>query len=112
VIAIDVTKLTNPDFSLLYGVTRAEGTEMLSTYLKGFYEERQRVWTRAASRKIVALFLRVSILARFRDDTGLTYCQQYLLVGLSTARPLARQTLGKLSAALETGAEHDASMSV
>jgi hypothetical protein len=110
VIAVDVTKLTNPDFSLLYGVTSAEGTRMLSAYLKGFYEERQRLWARAASRKIVALFLRVSILARFSDDTGLTYCQQYLLVGLSTARPLARQTLGTLSAALGAGAEHDASI--
>jgi hypothetical protein len=112
VIAVDLTKLTNPDFSLLAGVPRAEGTAMLSAYLRGFFHERQRVWVRAASRKVVALFLRVSILAHFSDDTGLTYCQQYLLVGLPTARQSARQTLRTLSVALGAGAEHDASMLV
>jgi|SRR5580658_133747 hypothetical protein len=107
VIAIDTTKLTNPDFRVLTGVSSVEGTRRLGAHLADFYRQRLHLWQRVASRRVVALLLRVSILAHFSKDKSLSYCQQYLLVGLSTGGPVTRETLERLSTALDTGADQD-----
>ena len=112
IVALDLTKLTNPEFALLTGKTRAEGTRLLIEFLTEYFRERNALWARVADRRVVGVFLRVSILARFTDDKSLTYCQQYLLVGFDAARPLGRLTLRRLGTALESGGARDAAMQV
>jgi hypothetical protein len=108
IIALDLTKVANPNFDILVRVPRTEGTELLAQYLADYFRERTGLWGRVATDRVVGLLLRVSVLAHFLGDQSLTYCQQWTLVQLHAPTPSVTTTMRALSGALAAGARKDA----
>jgi hypothetical protein len=102
VIAVDLTKLVNPEFQLLTGITKAAGTRALGDYLEHYWRAHSRLWGAVESRKVVGVILRLSVMAHFTDDTGLAYCQQYALAEMPGAKEAARRSLRALGEAMNT----------
>lgn len=107
IVALDITKLTNPEHDLLVRVPADAGTEALATYLIGFFHERSKFFSQIASQHVVALLLRISILAHFTGERSPTYCQQWTLVQLHSAGQRARWAIGALNQALQLGTARD-----
>lgn len=106
VIALDLTKVANPNFDILASVPRTEGTDLIARYLADYFRERAGLWGKVATDHVVGLLLRVSVLAHFLGDQSLTYCQQWTLVQLHAPTPSATTTMRALSDALAVGARN------
>ena len=110
VVAVDLTRLTNPDFELLRGITTTEGAEFLAGYLRNYHDTHKRLWARLHGTKAIGVILRLSVLAHFSDDRSLTYCQQYAIAARPGVRSLEESTLRQLSNAMESATGWDASL--
>ena len=107
IIAIDITKLINPDF-MLYAQNDEHALDAgLSRLIDGFVSEYERLWQRQRDKRTIAVLLRLSLVGvnKARNDM-LTYCQQFAITPLhqvgersiETARALAtamHETLGR-----------------
>jgi hypothetical protein len=107
IVALDLTKLTNPKFDLLVRMPAEAGTEALANYLIAFFHRRSELFARIASQYVVALLLRISILAHLTGEPSPTYCQQWTLVQLHSAGQRARRAISALNQALQLGTEKD-----
>jgi hypothetical protein len=79
IIAVDLTKILNPNHNLLRGVPEAEIGEVLSGALEDYSREHERVWQKNRDRQTAAVLLRLNVMAQLADETGLTSCQQVLV---------------------------------
>jgi len=107
IIALDLTRLTNPEFGLLVRMPADAGTEALANYLRAFFDRRAEFFAHISSQHVSGLLLRISILAHFTGELSPTYCQQWTLVGLRSAGQRARWALRALNQALQLGTVKD-----
>jgi hypothetical protein len=77
VVAIDLTKSTNPDFVSPY-LTQSQIADQLSRYLSTFIDSNADLWHQCG-KKTIAVLARVSLLIACTDPRMMTYCQQYIL---------------------------------
>jgi hypothetical protein len=107
VIALDLTKLSNPDFAVLSNISRNEVADVLHRHLVDYYGEHQPLWKQIRERKTAGVVLRVSVLAQFSDDSILTWCQQYGIAFLPGRSRLATQTVQAIGDALAAATKQE-----
>ncbi len=103
IIAIDISKLLNPDF-MLYVQPNAASLERGLSYLVGrFIEKHERLWQVRRSKKTIAVLVRVGIMAinQERDDM-LTYCQQFGITPINTSGSRNIETARRLTEAMSS----------
>jgi len=83
IVAIDISKVSNPDFKML----EPQNTESLDSYLTttvtSFIDSFGYIWNRIKHRKIIGLLVRFSGVAVIKNMNLLTYFQQWGLDPLS-----------------------------
>jgi hypothetical protein len=99
-IAIDITKLSNPDFGILTDVERDEVGAVLTKHIHDLYEEHSSVWARVRDPKTGGLLIRLGVLARLADDTVFTWCQQYAMAVFPNRDPAALRVAQAVEAAM------------
>jgi hypothetical protein len=97
VIAIDLTKVLNPDLELLRGVAESELGNILSSALEDYSREHEHIWQKNRDRQTAAVLLRLNVMAHLVDETRLTSCQQVavsFLPDISKVTQRAIQSVG------------------
>lgn len=98
VIALDITKLINPEFMLYVGQNAQSLDAGVSSLVDRFLQQHERVWQQDRNKKTIAVLLRVSLMGVNQErNEMLTYCQQFALtpinhsgfLNIQTARTLA-----------------------
>jgi hypothetical protein len=79
VIAIDLTKVLNPNLELLRDVPESEIGEILSGALADYSREHERMWQKNRDQRTSAVLLRLSVVAHLADETRLTSCHQVVV---------------------------------
>ncbi|MEW8383996.1 MAG: hypothetical protein AB2705_22320 [Candidatus Thiodiazotropha sp.] len=87
VIALDFTKLLNPDFGLLVKNNEEEAQEWLNSATDHFIKEYQKYWTKSLGRNILGVLTYFSLLAVIEDKMLLTHCKQYAFCHASDLTP-------------------------
>lgn len=80
IIAVDVSRLSNPDSKILVANSEEDAGKILETLLGRFIDDNVDVWRKAKENKTIGILLRVAMMAITGGGSGsLTYCQQYSL---------------------------------
>lgn len=84
IIAIDISKLINPDF-MLYEAQNATSLDAgLSQVVDNFIIENNHYWQTGRNKKTIAILLRLSLMGVHKERSNmLTYCQQFGLTPLN-----------------------------
>jgi hypothetical protein len=101
IIAIDITKLVNPEF-MLYAQDDEQTLDAgLSGMVDCFISTHERLWQKQRDRKTIAVLLRVSLMGvnKARNEM-LTYCQQYALTPLNHVGARNIETVRALTQAM------------
>jgi hypothetical protein len=109
-IAIDLTKLSNPDFGIMTGVKPGEVGMVMTKHIDDFYHENSSVWARVQQAKTAGVVFRLSVLAHLGDDTVLTWCQQYAMVVFPERDPAARSVAEAIEAALRSATAREGTL--
>jgi hypothetical protein len=96
VIAVDLTKILNPNHDLLRGFPAAEIGDVLGGAMEEYSREHERVWQKNRDPQTAAVLLRLNIMARLADDTGLTSCQQVIVSFLPDISEVTRRAITAL----------------
>lgn len=101
VIAIDITKLLNPDF-MLYVQPNADALDRgLSKIVDSFIQSHENIWQLDRNSKTIAIILRVGLMGINQEkDEMLTYCQQYGLTPINSSGTRNIETAKKLAFAM------------
>jgi hypothetical protein len=92
-IAVDLTKILNPNHDLLGGFPEAEIGKVLGGALEDYSREHERVWQKNRDRQTAAVLLRLNVMAQLADETGLTSCQQVLVSFLPDISEVTRRAI-------------------
>ncbi|MCI0558488.1 MAG: hypothetical protein MN733_08335 [Nitrososphaera sp.] len=85
-IALDISRIVNPEFKLLTDVGDSAIGDRLKSISTGFLDAYATLWQSRNEQKTIAVLARVSLMAINQDrDNMLTYCQQYALSPIESA---------------------------
>jgi hypothetical protein len=107
VIALDLSKMSNPEFGIIPDIRADQIGARLDGHLKTFIDSHSHVWRKIKERRTIAVMARMSLMAVCSGDRGpqLTYCQQYVMAPLPHAGArnvaLARQLAARFEQAIE-----------
>ncbi len=106
-IAIDITKLFNPDF-LLYERDDAEALNSgLGRIVDGFVARHARLWQKGRNKKTIAVLVRLAIIGVNKAKNNMfTYCQQFGVTPLNHVGERNIETARDLTQVLQRSLEH------
>ncbi len=93
IIAVDLTKILNPNNDLLRGFPQAEIGEILGGSLADYSRAHEQVWQKNRDAQTAAVLLRLNAMAQLADDTGLTSCQQVVVSFLPDVSKVTRRVI-------------------
>ena len=93
VVAVDLTKILNPNHDLLRGFPVAQIGEVLGGTLEDYSREHERVWQKNRDQQTAAVLLRLNAMAQLANDPGLTSCQQVLVSFLPDISEVTRRAI-------------------
>lgn len=101
IVAIDISKLINPDF-MLYEADDAKSLDAgLSHLVDKFISENKHNWQTGRNKKTIAVLLRLSLMGINKERGNmLTYCQQFGLTPLNHSGEINMATVRALTAVL------------
>ncbi len=103
IIAIDISKLFNPEFMLYVQPNAASLQHALSQIVDGFIEKNEKLWQVWRNNKTIAVLVRVGIMSINREKEDLlTYCEQYGLTPINTSGSRNIETARRLAEALSS----------
>jgi hypothetical protein len=79
IIALDITKIKNPDFSLLVKDTPEELKSGLDGITNSFIESNGNLWQKPQKSRILGVLIHFSLMAVVKDRDLLTHCRQLTL---------------------------------
>jgi hypothetical protein len=82
IVAVDITKIVNPDFGLLTATTFDEGLDQLKTGMQAMADFHAEDFIRLLPRRNLGVLMRATAIAHTADRKSLTYCSQHLMTFL------------------------------
>jgi len=98
IVALDVTRIVNPEFRPIWVDSEAALEEVLDKLTDDLFDDLLPRIGGIKPRRSLAIIVRVSLMAYQRDVSRPVYCQQYgyaLTPGLSASERLAAETIGQ-----------------
>lgn len=87
VIALDFTKLVNPDFKLLVKENEESAMSSLDQATNLFIRDYQKYWQKNLGRNVVGVLTYFSVMSVIEDRNLLTHCKQYAFCLTPTVTP-------------------------
>jgi hypothetical protein len=104
IIAVDITKSSNPEFHLLHAPSADSARLWLERYVSDFIDEYSPVLDILGASRVLAFLLRVAVYAHCQDSNALMYCQQWGLAALPALGERAGLVLREIQHRLRAGA--------
>ena len=101
IIAVDITKLINPEF-LLFVQPNADAVDRgISSIIDSFVTSNEKLWQLRRNSRTMAIVLRIAIMAINQEKDGmLTYYQQYVVTPLAGTGARNTDSVSRLASAL------------